>query len=99
MVGADIAWVRVKAHLHRPAVTVYSAVGQIQRAVLGRLHPEQSARLNGKPLGLESRAIFPKSRSGTARTDQSLSLGSQASRQDQVLHSFPTTKSPGYLWV
>ena len=75
-----------KAHLHRRAVTVYRAVGKIERAVFyGDVYTwsGRAARLNGKPLGLETRAIFPKYRSGTAHTDQSLSLGRQSSCQDK----------------
>ena len=77
---------RLKAHLHRRAVTVYRAVGKIERAVFyGDVYTwsGRAARLNGKPLGLETRAIFPKYRSGTAHTDQSLSLGRQSSCQDK----------------
>ena len=68
------AHVDLKAHLHRRAVTVYRAVRKIERAVFyGDVYTGsgRTARLNGKPLGLETRAIFPKYRSRTARTDQS----------------------------
>ena len=46
----------VKAHLHRRAVTVYRAVRKIERVVFyGDVYTwsGRTARLTGKPLGLE----------------------------------------------